>query len=172
MDADLQDPPELIPALVSKWREGYEVVYAVRRRRNASVIKRCLYAIFYRMNRMLAEVSMPLDAGDFCLMDRCVVEAVRNLPERNRFLRGLRSWVGFRQTGYEYDRPDRFAGTTKYSYRQLFRLAISGFIGFSTAPLQFASWIGLGSACVGILIALWAVATRILHVAAPGAGRA
>jgi len=167
MDADLQDPPELIPDMVSKWREGFEVVYAVRRRRKGSVLKRALYAIFYRMNRMIAQVNIPLDAGDFCLMDRCVVEAVCGLPERNRFLRGLRSWVGFRQIGYEYDRPDRFAGTTKYSLLKLVRLAVSGFIGFSTVPLRLASWIGLASACTGFLVGAWAIGTRILNIAAP-----
>ncbi len=167
MDADLQDPPELIGELLGRWREGFEVVYAIRRRREGNLVKKFFYALFYRLNRLIAEVDIPLDAGDFCLMDRCVAEAMRALPERNRFLRGLRSWVGFRQMGYEYDRPDRFAGTTKYSFLKLVNLAISGFIGFSTVPLRLASWLGLASATLGLGVSLWAIGTQVLHIPAP-----
>jgi glycosyltransferase involved in cell wall biosynthesis len=167
MDADLQDPPELIPGFLEKWREGYEVVYAVRRRRQAAVLKKIAYSTFYRLNRMIAKIDLPLDSGDFCLMDRCVVDALCALPEYNRFLRGLRSWVGFRQTSYEYDRPDRFAGTTKYSLWKLIDLALSGFLGFSTVPLRLAIWLGLASGAVGFVLMIWAVGTRLLGVPSP-----
>jgi dolichol-phosphate mannosyltransferase len=167
MDGDLQDPPELIPGFIEKWREGFEVVYAVRRRRKAKLIMRAAYAVFYRMNRMIAKIDLPLDAGDFCLMDRCVVDALCALPEYNRFLRGLRSWVGFRQTAYEYDRPERFAGRTKYSVWKLVDLAISGFLGFSTVPLRIAVWLGLVSGTLGFCLLLWAVGSRLLRVPSP-----
>jgi dolichol-phosphate mannosyltransferase len=164
MDSDLQDPPELLPELITKWREGFEVVYAVRRNRKASAVKKAAYFLFYRINRFIARIDIPLDAGDFCLMDRVVVDALRRLPEYNRFLRGLRSWVGFRQTGLEYDRPDRFAGTTKYSFWKLLNLAVSGFLGFSTVPLRAAAWVGLVTAMLGLLVAVWAVGSRILGI--------
>ncbi len=167
MDADLQDPPEFIPQMLAKWRQGFEVVYAVRRNRKEGPLKRLAYAAFYRLNRMIAKIDLPLDAGDFCLMDRCVADAMKSLPEYNRFLRGLRSWVGFRQTGLEYDRPDRFAGETKYSFWKLLDLAVSGFLGFSTAPLRAAVWLGLGAAAVGFMLAVWAIVSRLLdaHIA-------
>jgi len=167
MDADLQDPPELIPGLIDRWREGYEVVYAVRRSRKTSYLKNLSYRLFYRLNRMIAKIELPLDSGDFCLMDQVVVNALRGLPEYNRFLRGLRSWVGFRQSGYEYDRPDRYAGTTKYSFWKLVNLALSGFLGFSTVPLRMAIWLGVGAGTIGFILLLWAIGTRVLGVPSP-----
>jgi glycosyltransferase involved in cell wall biosynthesis len=164
MDSDLQDPPELLPELIAKWKEGFEVVYAVRRNRKESGLKKAAYFLFYRINRFIAQIEIPLDAGDFCLMDRVVVDALQRLPEYNRFLRGLRSWVGFRQTGLEYDRPDRFAGTTKYPFWKLLNLAVSGFLGFSTVPLRAAAWLGLATACLGLLLVVWAVGSRLLGI--------
>jgi dolichol-phosphate mannosyltransferase len=164
MDSDLQDPPELLPGFIAKWREGFEVVYAVRRTRQEGRLKKSAYFLFYRINRFIARIDIPLDAGDFCLMDRVVVDAVRRLPEYNRFLRGLRSWVGFRQTGLEYDRPDRFAGTPKYTLWKLLNLAVSGFLGFSTVPLRAAAWLGLTTAGVGLLLVVWAVGSRLLGI--------
>lgn len=143
MDADLQDPPELLEAFIDRWRQGYEVVYAVRKRRKENFIKRAAYAAFYRTMRAMAEIDVPLDAGDFCLLDRRVVDQLVSLPERNRFLRGLRSWVGFNQIGVEYDRDARYAGTSKYTLRKMLRLALAGYIGFSVMPLRMAH--GLGS---------------------------
>ncbi|HEV7864114.1 MAG TPA: glycosyltransferase family 2 protein, partial [Acidimicrobiia bacterium] len=116
MDADLQDPPELLPELVAQWESGAEVVYAIRRKRKEVFWKRAGYHLFYRIMRLVAEVEMPLDAGDFCLMDRRVVDVVRHLPEKNRFMRGLRSWAGFSQVGVEYDRPERHAGDAKFTF--------------------------------------------------------
>jgi dolichol-phosphate mannosyltransferase len=142
MDGDLQDPPELIPDFVQKWREGYEVVYAVRAERKENIFKRTAYKTFYRALHALADIDIPLDSGDFGLMDRRVVAAINRMPERNRFVRGLRSWVGFRQTGLPYSRDARFAGDSKYSLAKLMKLAFDGLLSFSTAPLKIATAIG------------------------------
>lgn len=167
MDCDLQDPPEVIEQFFDRWHAGCEVVYGVRRKRKEGILKRAAYAAFYRSMRMVAQIEVPLDAGDFCLMDRKVVDALKRLPESHRFLRGLRSWVGFRQAGVEYERQGRHAGEPKYTLGKLVRLAVSGYVGFSTVPLRIASWLGLGVAAVGFLVAVWAVATRILDIPSP-----
>lgn len=167
MDCDLQDPPEVIESFFDRWRDGCEVVYGVRRKRKEGILKRAGYAVFYRSMRMVAQIEVPLDAGDFCLMDRKVVEALKRLPESHRFLRGLRSWVGFRQAGVEYERQGRHAGEPKYTLGKLIRLAVSGYVGFSTVPLRIASWLGLVVAAVGFVIALWAVGTKILDIPSP-----
>ena len=162
MDCDLQDPPEVIESLVARWREGYQVVYAVRRRRKEGALKRAAYALFYRSLVLISEIELPLDAGDFCLLDRQVADGMRAMPERQRFLRGLRSWVGFRQVGVEYERQARHAGEPKYTLRKLVRLALSGYVGFSTAPLRLASLLGLVASSLGLLLVLWAILGRIL----------
>jgi glycosyltransferase involved in cell wall biosynthesis len=161
LDADLQDPPELISRFVEKWGEGYEVVYAIRRKRKESLWKRAAYNTFYRTMKIIAEIDTPLDAGDFCLMDRRVVATLVALRERNRFLRGLRSWVGFRQTGVEYERESRHAGEPKYTVRKLIGLALSGYIGFSAMPLRLAAWLGFLSAAAGFFVSVWAVVERL-----------
>jgi polyisoprenyl-phosphate glycosyltransferase len=167
MDADLQDPPELLETLAEKWRQGYDVVYAVRKKRKENVFKRAAYALFYRTMKAVAEIDVPLDAGDFCLLDRRVVDTLVSLRERNRFLRGLRSWVGFRQVGVEYSRESRFAGEPKYTLRKLVRLALSGYVGFSAMPLRAAAWLGLLSAGAGFLTALWAIVTKLVDIPSP-----
>jgi polyisoprenyl-phosphate glycosyltransferase len=167
MDADLQDPPELLDQFITKWKEGYEVVYAIRRRRKEPLWKRMAYRIFYRTLRWLSEIDSPLDAGDFCLMDQKVVRAVVGLPERNRFLRGLRSWVGFNQIGLEYDRDARNAGEPKYTLRKLISLALSGYIGFSSVPLRLATWLGLLSAGIGFLVTAWVLVSRFTKATVP-----
>ena len=167
MDCDLQDPPEVIEAFLERWREGWHVVYGVRRRRKEGALKRAAYAAFYRSMRAIAQIDLPLDAGDFCLMDRSVVDAMRSLPESQRFLRGLRSWVGFKQTGVEYERDARHGGEPKYTFAKLVKLALSGYVGFSTVPLRLASWLGLGAALVGFAFAAWAAGTKLLGIAAP-----
>ena len=167
MDADLQDPPELLRQFVARWREGHDVVFAVRRRRREGTLKRAAYALFYRTLHRMAEIDLPLDAGDFCLLDRRVVNALVGLPERNRFLRGLRSWVGFRQIGVEYDRDARAAGEPKYTLRKLVRLALSGYVGFSAMPLRLSVWLGLLTAGVGFLIGVGALATKFLGIYSP-----
>jgi polyisoprenyl-phosphate glycosyltransferase len=167
MDADLQDPPELLAQFVAAWRGGHEVVYAVRKKRQEPALKRFAYAAFYRTVKVIAEIDVPLDAGDFCLLDRRVVDALVALPEHNRFLRGLRSWVGFRQTGVEYEREARHGGTPKYTLRKLVRLALSGYVGFSAMPLRAAAWAGLTAALVGFTIALWIVYTKLVDIPSP-----
>ena len=158
MDGDVQDPPEIIPTLVARWRDGNDVVYAVRKLRKEGFIKRGCYAAFYRLLRRLSMVSIPLDAGDFALMDRRVVDCLKALPERSRFIRGLRTWVGFRQTGVEYEREKRFAGTPKYTWPKLVHLAVSGLLSFSALPLRMATAVGfMISFCslLGIIVALY-----------------
>jgi len=167
MDADLQDPPEVLGRLVEHWRQGYEVVYAIRRRRKEGLVKRAAYAVFYRTLKAVAEIDVPLDAGDFCLLDRRVVDTLATLPERNRLLRGLRRWVGFRQVGVEYERDARHAGETKYTLRRLLRLALSGYVGFSAMPLRAAAWLGFVSASAGFALALWAVVTKLVDIPSP-----
>jgi dolichol-phosphate mannosyltransferase len=138
LDADLQDPPELLIEMTEKWREGGDVVYAERKNRKESTLKRFSYWAFYRLVGILAEVRLPLDSGDFCLMDRAVVEALKNLPEDLRFPRGLRAWVGFHQVGVPYDRPERQAGTPKYGWKKLYQLATDGIASSSIRPLRGA----------------------------------
>jgi dolichol-phosphate mannosyltransferase len=151
MDADLQDPPELLPELVARWEEGSEVVYAVRRKRKEILWKRAGYHLFYRIMRVVADIEMPLDAGDFCLMDRRVVDVVGRLPEKNRFMRGLRSWAGFTQVGVEYDRPVRHAGDAKFTFRKLVKTAVDGLLAFTSAPLRLAVYTGFLTAFAGVL---------------------
>ena len=167
MDADLQDPPELLDQFIDKWRGGYDVVYAVRKKRKEGTLKRAAYALFYRTLKAIAQIDVPLDAGDFCLLDRRVVDALVRLPEQNRFLRGLRSWVGFKQTGIEYERDARHAGVPKYTARKLIRLAMSGYIGFSAMPLRASAWLGFLSASAGFVMALWAVVTKLMGILSP-----
>jgi dolichol-phosphate mannosyltransferase len=142
LDGDLQDPPEVLPDFFKKLKEGFDVVYAVRRRRKEPLIKRIMYAAFYRVLKAVANISIPLDSGDFCVMTKRVANTINSLPERNRFVRGLRSWVGYRQVGLEYEREERFAGNSKYSFAKLFKLAFDGIVSFSYVPLQIVTMIG------------------------------
>lgn len=143
MDADLQDPPELILELLAKWREGNQIVYATRRKRaGETLFKRATSALFYRMLNWLSDTEIPLDTGDFRLIDRRVLEGLKQCREVDRFVRGLVAWTGFRSTAVLYDRPARFAGETKYNATKLLLLAIDAIVGYSTTPLRFATWIG------------------------------
>lgn len=167
MDADLQDPPELLRRFCARWRQGHEVVYAVRRRRKEGRLKRAAYAVFYRTLHAIAEIDLPLDAGDFCLLDRRVVDTLIGLRERNRFLRGLRTWVGFRQIGVEYEREARVVGEPKYTLRKLVGLALSGYVGFSSKPLRASVWMGILTAGAGFLLGAGALATKLLGIYSP-----
>ncbi|MBI4860855.1 MAG: glycosyltransferase family 2 protein [Candidatus Riflebacteria bacterium] len=159
MDADLQDPPDLIPELVTRWRQGFDVVSAVRKEREGeSFLKRALTYVFYRILRAVAGVDIPVDVGDFRLIGRSVVDQVKLCRERNRFVRGIIAWVGFRPSLVEYVRPGRLAGQTKYSWRKLLRLALDGLASFSYLPLQLASWLGFCFAFLAFAYASWAVA--------------
>lgn len=152
IDTDLQDPPELISELAAKWREGYEVVYAVRTEREGeSWFKRTTAAIFYRVINRITEVDIPLDAGDFRLLDRKVVEALKKMREHHRFPRAMTAWVGFKQIGVGYKRSARQAGETKYPLRKMVRLGINAVTGFSYFPLQLATYFGFLSAALAIL---------------------
>ena len=143
MDADGQDPPEVLPELIARWREGYEVVYAQRTvREGETLLKKATSALFYRVLRRVAQIDIPVDTGDFRLMDRRAVDAFRAMPERHRFTRGMVSWLGFRQVGVTFRRPARLAGETKYTVRRILKLAGDGLISFSRLPLQAATWIG------------------------------
>jgi polyisoprenyl-phosphate glycosyltransferase len=152
IDADLQDPPELILEMIAKWREGYEVVYAVRSEREGeSWFKTFTASFFYRLIYRITDVKIPLDTGDFRLIDRKVVDVLNHMRERHRFLRGMSAWVGFKQTGVTYRRAARFAGETKYPFRKMFRLAINAITGFSYFPLQMATFMGFIAAAISIL---------------------
>lgn len=157
MDADLQDPPEELLPFIEKIREGWDVVYAIRTKRKENFLKRMCYWAYYRILKRLATLDIPLDSGDFCVMRGEVVDTMNRLPERNRFVRGLRSWVGFRQTGMAYERDARFAGEPKYNFRRLLKLASDGIFNFSYRPLQFIMSMGLALACVCLFGAVFIV---------------
>jgi glycosyltransferase involved in cell wall biosynthesis len=167
MDGDLQDPPELIPELVRAWRDGFDVVYAVRRSRRESWPLRLGYWLFYRLWRAVSELDIPLDSGDFSLMDRRVVEVLTHLPERLRFVRGLRTFVGFRQTGIPFDRPARHAGRAKYGPRALVRLAVDGLVSFSSYPLHIVTYVGLLVALIALVLTGWVLWDAALRHSAP-----
>lgn len=155
IDADLQDPPEVIRDFVDKWREGFDVVYGVRLRRHGETAGKLISAsLFYRLLGRLTKLPIPVDVGDFRLMSRRVVEQFRQLREKDRFVRGLVSWVGFRQTGVGYVRDERYAGETKYPYSKMVKFALDGIVSFSTAPLRLASWMGYCSSGLAFLYLL------------------
>ena len=168
MDADLQDPPELILPMIEKWRQGYQVVYAQRlARKKESALKRFTAYAFYRILRRLADVNIPPDTGDFCLMDREIVDILNAMPERNRYIRGLRAWVGFRQTAIPFERDPRFAGKVKYSFAKSWALAINGIISFSRVPLKLATYLGMLSAAAALLMILLVLYWRLFDPASP-----
>ncbi len=152
MDADLQDPPDVVLRMIEQWRAGYEVVYAVRAKREGETwFKLTTAKLFYRLMQRISDVNIPLDAGDFRLMDRRVVLAMRQLREKYRFMRGLSSWVGFKQIGVEYERAERYAGETKYPLRKMLRLALNAITSFSYLPLQLATYFGFALAFVSLV---------------------
>ncbi len=143
IDGDLQDPPELIPDMIAKWRAGFDIVYGKRTSREGdSFFKKTTAMAFYRLLRAVTDVDIPVDTGDFRLIDRSVADALKQLPERNRYVRGLMSWVGFKQTALEFERSERFAGTTKYPLKKMLKLAMDGIMSFSFKPLKIATWLG------------------------------
>jgi polyisoprenyl-phosphate glycosyltransferase len=164
IDADLQDPPGVILEMIERWREGFDVVYGIRTKRKEAVWKRTCYSAFYRIFRWLSDIDAPLDAGDFSLIDKQVLRHVNGLPEKNRFFRGLRVWVGFKQTGICYQRQPRAAGKTKYSLLQLLRLAADGVFSFSTVPLTIVFILGLAMSIISMTSAFAVFAARIFDV--------
>ncbi len=155
MDADLQDPPEVLPAFLGKWREGFQVVYAIRRNRKEGALKRAAYWTFYRLLNAISEISIPLDSGDFCLLDRSAVDMLNQLPERQRFVRGLRTWIGLKQIGVEYERDARQAGKPSYTAGKLIRLAVDGLVSFSNVPLKLVTRLGVLSLLASFIMGLW-----------------
>jgi glycosyltransferase involved in cell wall biosynthesis len=170
MDGDLQDPPEMLAPLLAGWRDGFEVVYTVRTRRQEGLLKRTCYAAFYRVLRAVSDLDIPLDSGDFCLLDRKVVLALRRMPERQRFLRGLRAFAGFRQQAVPYERAARQAGRSKYTLRALVRLALDGLLGFSAWPLRLATYVGLVFAVLAVFLAACVAGSVLGDSARPASG--
>ena len=164
IDGDLQDPPEVIPDMVSKWEEGYKVVYGVRiKRRGVNMLKVMTYGIFYRLINLLSEPKLPLYAGDFRLMDRVVVETLNSFPEKNRYIRGLVTWIGYSQYGLPYERDSRYAGRSKYTSKKLFKLALDGITSFSIRPLYVASYMGMFITIISLLFAIWSFIKKIVN---------
>jgi glycosyltransferase involved in cell wall biosynthesis len=162
IDADLQDPPEVIPDLLAKWREGYEVIYAVRAQRMGETwFKEFTAKAFYRIIYRITEVDIPKDTGDFRLMDRKAVDAMKGMREKHRFMRGLSVWIGFRQTGVEYVRAERYAGVTKYPLKKMLKFALDGITSFSYLPLQLATYVGFACAALAVLGIIVTVILRL-----------
>lgn len=165
MDADLQDPPEVILDLIAKFEEGYDVVYAIRsKRKGESLFKKVTAKIFYRYMRSMSDVDIPIDTGDFRLISRQVCDVLKTLTERNRYVRGLVSWVGFKQTGVYYEREERFAGETKYPLKKMLKLSVDGITSFSTKPLKLSKWIGLIVSAAGFIYALVIIIQKLFGV--------
>lgn len=162
MDADLQDPPELIPEMVGEWQKGYKIVYAKRaRRKGESFIKKFFAYVFYRLLRKLTQMDIPVDSGDFCLLDRCIVDVINSMPERHRYLRGMRAWIGYRKKAVTFERPARYSGKAKYTCSKSLALAIDSIISFTRIPLQLATFIGLASAGIAFISTLLILYWRI-----------
>lgn len=151
IDGDLQDPPELLEEMHKLYKEGYDVVYAVRESRKEGFFKVGFYKLFYRMLQKIASIDIPLDSGDFSLLSRRVVDVMNEMPEESRYLRGMRSWIGFKQIGYKYSRPDRQAGTTQYTFRHLLRLAMNGIFNFSEFPIKFITFLGVSTMSISVI---------------------
>jgi dolichol-phosphate mannosyltransferase len=154
MDADLQDPPEVLPEFIAKWREGHDIVYAIRANRKEGWFKRRAYTYFYRILQRIANIQIPLDAGDFCIMDRKAVDILNNMPERSRFVRGIRSWIGLDQVGLAYNRDSRYAGEPKFTISRLIYLALDGLVSFSFIPLRAISILGFVISIISIMLAI------------------
>ncbi|MFM7646924.1 MAG: glycosyltransferase family 2 protein [Cyanobium sp.] len=168
LDGDLQDPPELISEMIDKWRQGYQVVYAQRiKRHQESWFKRFAAYASYRIIKYLADIDIPTDTGDFCLMDRKVVDVINSMPERNRYIRGLRAWVGFNQTAVRFERDPRFAGEVKYTFKKLLRLAMDGMFSFSKLPLRLSTYLGLSSALLALFMSCLVVYWRLYYPDSP-----
>ena len=163
IDADLQDPPELIPDMLALWRQGYQVVYGVRRSREGETgFKLATASLFYRLINSLSEVQIPLDTGDFRLLDKTIIQAFRRMPERQRLLRAMSSWIGYSQIGLPYDRHRRFAGHTKYPLSKMLSLAMDGIVSFSTVPLRLVAYLGFSSAAIAIIGIIYSLIVRLL----------
>ncbi|HPJ76758.1 MAG TPA: glycosyltransferase family 2 protein [Clostridia bacterium] len=165
MDADLQDPPEVVLKLIEKYEEGFDVVYAIRsKRKGESFFKKISVKMFYRFLKNMCEVDIPVDTGDFRLISRQVCDVLKGLTERNRYVRGLVSWVGFKQTGIYYEREERYAGKTKYPLKKMLKLSVDGITSFSTKPLKLTKWIGIFMAAVGFIYAIIVIIQKLVGI--------
>jgi dolichol-phosphate mannosyltransferase len=169
LDGDLQDPPEMIPLLVNKYMEGFDVVYALRTQRKEALWLKLCFFVFYRMMASMADMDLPLDAGDFGLMAKRVVDQLRKMPEHHRYLRGMRSWVGFRQVGIPVERSQRFAGKSKYGFLNRLKFASDAIFSFSTIPIRAAALTGFVAIALSVIFAVYAVIDKVfLHRSTPG----
>lgn len=162
MDGDLQDPPEELYRFLDKWREGYEVVYAVRTKRKEGFFKKLAYSSFYRLMAAISDIDIPLDSGDFCVMDRKVINVlVHDMPEQIRFIRGMRAYAGFKQIGVTYERAERAAGEVKFTFKKLVQLALDGLFGFSSFPLRLSTYLGITIAIPSLIVGIFFLVHRL-----------
>lgn len=167
IDGDLQDPPELLTQFYELFKQGNDVVYAVRKKRKEGAFKRLSYYIFYRILRSISYIEIPLDSGDFSLVSRRIVDVLNKMPEESRYIRGMRTWIGFKQTGYEYDRDERAAGDSKYSFKKLFKLAYNGIFNFSEFPVKLITNLGFFSISVSLLYLVYNIIKKYVYHAVP-----
>ncbi len=167
LDGDLQDPPELIDSFLAKLNEGYDVIYGVRKKRKESLVKRIAYWTYYRLMNEISQIDLPLDSGDFGMISRKALNYLNAMPEQNRYIRGMRSWIGFKQIGIEYERSARFAGETKYSWKKLFELAYSGIFNFSSFPVKFITRLGIASIIIAIIYLLYVLIEKFFFDGVP-----
>ena len=163
IDGDLQDPPELLTDFYAKFKEGFDVVYAVRRKRKEHFLKKMAYRAFYRLLKSISYIDIPLDSGDFCFMSRRVVDVLNAMPEESRYIRGMRSWIGFRQIGIEYERSERAAGASKYGFRMLLRLAYNGIFNFSEFPIKIIKRIGYSAVGASFLYLIYSIWRKLVY---------
>ena len=167
IDGDLQDPPELLTDFYRKMNEGYDVVYAVRKNRKETGLKKFFYWIYYRLQRKVSNTAIPIDAGDFSLLSRRVVDHINSMPEQSRYLRGMRSWIGFKQFGFEYDRDARAAGKTKYSWKKLIELAFNGIFNFSDFPIRFITRLGIVTIILSLIYIFYILVKKFMGLYVP-----
>jgi polyisoprenyl-phosphate glycosyltransferase len=163
IDGDLQDPPELVTSFYAKLKEGFDVVYAVRQKRKEGIIKRSAYFLFYRFLASISSIKIPLDSGDFAMMSRRVVDVMNAMPEESRYLRGMRSWIGFKQVGMPYERDERVAGEAKYSFKMLWRLAYNGIFNFSEYPIKFITNLGIWTMVLSGIYLIYNILRRVIY---------
>lgn len=167
IDGDLQDPPELLPELIEYYKEGYDVVYAVRKKRKEGLLKKIAYHAFYRILRSISYIDIPLDTGDFSLMSRRVVDVLNQMPEESRYIRGMRTWIGFKQVGIEYERSERAAGDSKYPFKKLFKLALNGIFNFSEFPIKFITTLGFLTFSSSFVYLVWVIFKKLVFGTVP-----
>ena len=163
IDGDLQDPPELLLDFYKKYKEGYDVVYAVRKKRKENIFKKTAYRAFYRLLKSISYIDIPLDSGDFCFMSRRVVDVMNAMPEESRYIRGMRSWIGFEQIGIDYERSERSAGESKYGFRMLLQLAYNGIFNFSEFPIKLIKRVGYMAVAVSMVYLVYSIYRKLLY---------